>query len=661
MGMTQLTHYLGVDTGGTFTDLYLWGPEGARIHKVLSTPESPERAIVQGIEDLELNEAVQKGAVAIVHGTTVATNAALEGKGVRTVFITNVGFGDMLTLGRQNREDIYALQPSDPIAPVPASLCVEVDCRRGADGSVVEALTDAEITRVIAAVKALAPEAIAINLLFAYQNPEEEQRLAAALADMAFVSCSHEVLAEYKEYERGMATWLNAWLGPKVADYLTRLHQAVTPSPLGVMQSSGGTMSAAVASRRAVNMLLSGPAGGLAGALFIGKQVKSERLLTFDMGGTSTDVALLDGAIALSSEARLGPYPVAVPMVDMHTIGAGGGSLAFLDKGGLLHVGPASAGAHPGPACYGLGGQQATVTDANVVLGRLRPEFFLGGRMPLALAEAESAVGTLAKTLGVSTIEAAQGIVTLANEHMVAALRVISVHKGHNPADFDLCCFGGAGGLHMCALAEALNVKRILVPANGGVLSAFGMLVAPKTRQLSKSILQPLRAVSDQAVDEEMTSLAVEGKQALAAEGAVKNLSETFSVDCRYLGQSFYINLPWSGDVASVTRQFHQAHKSQLGHALDLDVELVNIRVQISVPAEVSPEQTLVARLPGSARYEERLPGLGTTEVWWRSDLAPGQSILGPAIICEEVATTLVGEGWRAELDVYGHLRLMRV
>lgn len=657
--MTTVRYFLGVDTGGTFTDFYCWGPAGARIHKVLSTPDSPERAIVQGIAELGLDDALGRGEIALVHGSTVATNAALEGKGVRTAFVTNAGFADMLTLGRQQRADIYALQPLALAPPVPEHLCFEVNTRRGAAGEVVAPLTDASVVELVERLTEAKPAAVAINLLYAYLTGEDERRIARALPEAWFVSCSHEVLPEYKEYERGMATWLNAWLGPTVASYLARLKKAVAPCKLAVMQSHGGTMDAGLAARKAVNLLLSGPAGGLAAALYVGRQLGATRLMTFDMGGTSTDVALLDGEIRLTSEGKLGGYPVAVPMVDMHTIGAGGGSLAYLDAGGLLHVGPESAGAMPGPACYGKGGTAPSVTDANAALGRLRPNYFLGGRMPLNVAAAEAALSPLAAGLHAGVVEAAQGVITLVNEHMAAALRVISVQQGFDPAKFELCCFGGAGGLHVCALADALQMRRILIPAHGGVLSALGMLVAPRTRQLSQSLLQRADELLERDIDAIAARLQQQGEQELAMEGPSAAMACNVSVDCRYLGQSYHINLPWCG-FAQLQHSFALAHRRQYGHDLPLPLELVNVRVQITLPALAAPTEQWLTRASARPLEWVDLPGLGLTSVWLRDELAAGQVIAGPAIICEAVATTLVAPPWRAQLNELGCLRLER-
>jgi N-methylhydantoinase A len=337
---------LGVDTGGTFTDFVYFDGERLRVHKVLSTPDAPERAILQGVAELGITPR-QFAGLAVVHGSTVATNAVLEGKGVRTVFITNHGLGDLLTLGRQARTELYQLQPDRPTPPVPPSLCLETGGRLGADGSVVEPLEEAELARLRAELERLRPEAVAINLLFSFLDDTFERAIEAVVPAGVFVSRSSAVLPEYREYERGITTWLNAWVGPKVEGYLRRLAAGLPKVALSVMQSCGNTIEASLASRRAVNMLLSGPAGGLSAARAVAAQAGRRRLLTFDMGGTSTDVALIDGDLQLTSEGRIGRWPVSVPMVDMHTIGAGGGSIARVDAGGLLQVGPQSAGAEP--------------------------------------------------------------------------------------------------------------------------------------------------------------------------------------------------------------------------------------------------------------------------------------------------------------------------
>ncbi|TQV82537.1 hydantoinase/oxoprolinase family protein [Exilibacterium tricleocarpae] len=661
-------YLLGIDTGGTFTDFVLFdsGSKKIRIHKVLSTPAAPEQAILQGVDDMGLSAAIAAGSVVIIHGSTVATNAALEGKGARTVFITNRGLGDMLTIGRQTRRELYNLQPEPRQPPVPAALCLEVDCRLGAGGERLQALTREDLEALRRQVEQRQPEAVAINLLYSFIDSGDEEAIEAVMPAGVFSSRSSFVLPEYKEYERGIATWLNAYLGPLVQNYLQRLRRGVEPAPLGVMQSSGGTIDADQAGRRAVNLLLSGPAGGLAAARFIGAACDRPRLMTFDMGGTSTDVALIDGELKLTSEGHLGPYPVAVPMVDMHTVGAGGGSLAYIDSGGLLQVGPQSAGATPGPACYGLGGTQAAVTDANALLGRLRPDNFLGGAMQLDIEAARNAVGTIAEPLGLDLEATATGIIDIANAHMVSALRVISVQRGYDPRDFQLCCFGGAGGLHVCAIAEALQMRRALVPIHGGVLSALGMLVAPRERQLSRSINRRFDQLTDADLRRQLQALRLEGTGQLRREGVeADRIDARASLDLRYTGQSYTLNVSFdtadradagSAAIARAIEEFHRAHQQRYGHRLDIAVELVNIRQRVSAPAE--PIQLPPLQAAAEAALTAELPGMGPTAILQREHLRAGTVIDGPALVCEQVSTTLVSPGWQATIDTLGNIVL---
>jgi len=649
---------VGIDTGGTFTDFVALTDGVLRIHKVLSTPQAPEQAILQGIADLGLDG----GALSIVHGSTVATNAVLEGKGVRTVFITNHGLRDLLTIGRQARRALYDLQPAAEVPPVPRELCLETGGRLGARGEVVTPLTADDLRRLRAEVERLAPRAVAINLLFSFLDDRFEREIAAALPAGVFVSRSAAVLAEYKEYERGIATWLNACVGPLVEEYLGRLTRALPTARIAVMQSSGDTIAAARAGGQAVHLLLSGPAGGLAGVRHLGALAGCDRLLSFDMGGTSTDVAFIEGEPRLTGEGRIGPYPVAVPMVDMHTIGAGGGSIAWLDGGGLLRVGPASAGADPGPACYGRGGRAPTVTDANLVLGRLSADGFLDGRMPLDRAAAAHALAGVARPLGLGVEDAAEGIVRIANEHMAQALRVISVQRGIDPRGCTLASFGGAGAQHACALAEELGITRALVPVHAGVLSAFGMLVAPRGRQLSRSIMRPLHELAAAGIERTLQDLLARGRAELLHEGAAPaSLAVTRSLDLRYQGQSYGLNVPWE-DVQRSAASFHALHERCYGHRLDLPLDLVNVRVGLRAPA---PELRLAPLpappRPAAPRARTDLHGVGAgIAVYARAALAPGQRIEGPALLTEAVATTYLAPGWSGTRDDLGNLLLAR-
>jgi len=649
---------LGVDTGGTFTDFILLTEQGLRVHKVLSTPDAPEQAILKGIRELDLNDLQH---LKIIHGSTVATNAVLEDKGVRTAYITNRGLADVLSIGRQARTSLYDLQPTVPSSPVEANLCIETGGRLAADGEIIDELTEDDLQKIKATLVDLKPEAVAINLLFSFLDETAEKAIADIIPEHIFVSRSSVILPEYKEYERGMTTWLNASVGPLVQGYLQRLKEGVSPAPVSVMQSSGSTISAEQAGQFAVHLLLSGPAGGLAGAQSVARVVGIDRLLTFDMGGTSTDVALIDKDISLTSQGSVAGYPVAVSMVDMHTIGAGGGSLASIDAGGLLQVGPESAGASPGPACYGHGGMQATVTDANLVLGRLRADAFLGGEMTLDEHAARQAVNKVAESMACSIEEAAEGIIKIANEHMARALRVISVQRGIDPREFSLVSFGGAGGLHVCALADALSMRKALVPVHGGVLSALGMLVAPRGREHARSINKLLLDVKPEEIQEQFALMLEQGQSALIDEGAIEeNLYNELSLDLCYQGQSSSLLVVWE-DIDTAVKDFHDLHKQRYGHQLELPIELVTLRMKlreklsgVDLSIEATSEQYT------NTEYIDVYGVASSVPVFKREQLTTSQLLQGPALITEKISTTWLAEGWQACLHESGSLVLTR-
>jgi len=655
---------LGIDTGGTFTDFVLFDGYGFTIHKVLSTPQAPEQAILQGIDELGLD----KTQLSLIHGSTVATNAVLEGKGVRTAFITNYGLRDMLTIGRQARRELYNLQPGPIMPPVPRELCLETGGRLGADGNLIEPLTEEALLVLKSQITTLAPRAVAINLLFSFLDDRLEKAIESIIPDGIFVSRSSAVLPEYKEYERGITTWLNAWIGPIVERYLSRLAARLATSRISIMQSSGGTMTTDHAGKMAVHMLLSGPAGGMAGAKYIADIAGHHRLLTLDMGGTSTDVAMIDGDLRLTNEGRIGHYPVGIPMVDLHTIGAGGGSIATIDSGNVLQVGPQSAGADPGPACYGRGGEHATVTDAHLILGRLRAGAFLGGHMRLDIAAAHKVIEKLSANIGVSVEDTAMGILRIVNTHMAQALRVISVQRGYDPRDFTLVSFGGAGGLHLCELADALDMKHAIIPLHGGVLSALGMLVAPRARQLSHTVTGLLADFSVFQLEIKFDELERLGREALIAEGVTENLiTVQRSLDLRYRGQSYTLNIPWH-DMEQSTHDFHQSHQARYGHCLELPIEVVNIRIGVEGPGSrinMSPISSTETNLRAAGAHipDPNVPVKvqlynveGDTWVYERNYLERGQVISGPALITETTSTSYIAPGWQCRVDDFGNL-----
>jgi N-methylhydantoinase A len=672
-------YLLGIDAGGTFTDFILLqtqAPYEIRVHKVLSTPDSPDRAIMQGINELGLADYIeakpqgqqQGGGLHIIHGSTVATNAALQGRFARTAYITNRGFADVLTLARQTRPSLYQLRVPPLPPPVPPELCLELDCRLDASGQILKALEESDVEAMLTELRRLEPEAVAINLLFSFLNPESEQRLVQAikqeLPDLP-VSYSASVLPVYKEYERGMATWLNAALTPIVRQYLDRLAEQLEGVSLQIMQSSGDTVTLAEAASNPVRMLLSGPAGGLTALRFLGHTIGQGQLLSFDMGGTSTDVSLLEGEIQTTNEGQIGSYPVSVPMVDIHTIGAGGGSIAFVDAGGMLRVGPRSAGAMPGPACYGLGGTEPTVTDANLILGRLRPDSKLAGKLSLRGDLARDAMAVLAEQLGMSVEQTAAGILQLANEHMAAALRQISVQRGYDVGKFRLTCFGGAGGLHVCELAEAMGMTRALVPVHGGVLSALGMAVAEQGRRQIQTVVG--LDLDEGDAQSQISALFNEMEQALRGKFPSAQQSQLRcrrQLDMRYRGQSFTITVDWRGQspLSAAKLAFQELHRSRYGYGLDAPLELVNLQTQLLL----SREQPSLRRLDdpaGDASDAQRVAVVGLGEdvlCLERGQLAANQLLRGPAIVREAVATTFIAPGWTAEVDSFGNLLLSK-
>ncbi len=650
---------VGIDTGGTFTDIVVLDsgppPAGMRHCKVLSDANDPSGPIVEGLKKLGLENTRLK----IIHGTTVGTNAVLEGKGARVAYLTSEGFADVLTLGRQERERVFELKQTETRPPVPAELCLEVSTRVSANGSLLKEAGSEELERLKESLEALDVEAVAINLLFSFLLPHQEQRIADALSGHWFISCSSNILPEVREYERGMATWLNASVGPVISRYLQRLQTRLPDASIAVMQSAGTTIAADQAADQAVRLLLSGPAGGLAAARSIAGQTDSQCLMSFDMGGTSTDVALFNGEIPLTSQSRLGAWPLSIPSVDIHTIGAGGGSIAIVDKAGMLLVGPQSAGARPGPACYGQGGVQATVTDANLVLGRIPANTLLGGYLALDLAAAQQAIKRLAEKMACDMLDAARGIIRLANEHMARALRVISVERGYDPVDYALLCFGGAGGLHACDLAELLGMTRIIIPARSGVLSAMGMLVSEPGRELSQVILAPLQTMAVADIEQRFSLLEADATEQLVKEGCEpQTLVFRRQLELRYQGQSATIKIGWSAEKDHESA-FHSAHSQASGLQLPHPVELVNIRLSARAPAALTSID--VCQNGEDDKQIEKIEMPGESEpvaMRNRAGLVTGELLVGPLLLTESAATCWIKPAWRLKADQWGNLLL---
>lgn len=669
--------FAGIDTGGTFTDCVSFDQGQLSVKKVLSTPANPALAVLTGLHELQAHSHTNRISPiqTLVHGTTVATNALLERKLARTALIITAGFKDLLSIGRQNRPQLYALHSQLPAPLVDPQDIFEIDERIGSQGEILTPLSPEAILQCLERLP-VGLEAISVCLLFAYRNPVHEQALAKALRERGYwVSTSSEILPEYREYERFSTTTANACLMPIMQRYMAALAAGLHGLPCRLIQSNGGSLSLNEVAAKPVSCVLSGPAGGLIGAWETGKQIGQTQLLTLDMGGTSTDVALLNGELPLQTDAQISGIPLKLPMLAIHTVGAGGGSLISVDAGGALRVGPESAGADPGPLCYGKG-QSLTVTDAQVFLGRIPASRKLGGHLALQTAPLQAAFESLAQSLGLSaeassaqaaaqkTAErAALGALSVANARMERALRVVSVEKGQNPAEFNLFCFGGAGGLHACELAESLGIRRITIPAHAGVFSALGMLYASEIRDYARTVLAEVALSDTAALEQAFARLRAqaEGDFQAPLDPAPASLQAQASLDLRYPGQSYELNVPYSAHSAA---DFHALHLN-LHHFSrpELGPELVTIRLRVcrELPQPQwlpppSPSTELQAAFTQAVGFVQ---GTFDTPFYERADLPAQVCLRGPAIVLEDTATTLVAPGWQLTADSFGHLHLL--
>jgi N-methylhydantoinase A len=645
-----------VDVGGTFTDLMGVSRAGLTAIKVPSTPRDPELAVLDALSRAGAS------AARLVHGSTVATNAILERKGARTAFIATSGFADLLEIGRQERPHLYRLLVRKPEPLVGRRLRFEASERLGPRGEVVKELTRPEARRVAAAVAASGARSAAVCLLFSFEQPDHEELIGEELEKLGVsVSLSSWVLPEYREYERASTTVINAYVSPVMEGYLDRLESALggeAGGRLRLMHSAGGTVSSGLARRRAADLVLSGPAGGAVAAGWLASSLGIDNVISFDMGGTSTDVSLISGGLTVTRETRISGLPVALPMVDIHTIGAGGGSIASVDRAGVLKVGPESAGADPGPACYGKG-SLPTVTDANLALGRLESSWFLGGRMPLFADRSHKALAGLG---GKSVESAAGSMLEVALSHMEAAVKKVSLERGYDPREFALVAFGGAGPMHACELATRLEIPRVLVPRYPGLFSSMGMLLARPGRDYTHSLLRVLdkecvRVMA--ALFEELESAAA---HEMSRDGFTSGLRFTRSLEMRYRGQSHEVSVPVVNlAFAQLERHFEAAYRAAFGYLRQAhDVEVVNVRLACRAPRTELP---LTPEVGGSKRaprplstreifFEEPVKGA----VFSRWELSPSHPVTGPALIVQEDTTTVVPPGWRAAVDVMGNL-----
>jgi len=655
---------IGVDTGGTFTDFVIVADGRILTRKIPSTPANPSLAILEGLRDFLEGAAVPT----VIHGTTVATNALLERKGGRIALITTKGFEDILSIGRQTRRLLYSLSGEERRPIVERAHCFGLDERTTPGGRCIRKPGAAALSAILDRIASLGFEAVAVSLLHSYANPANERTVFRALADRGLLaSISSRILPEYREYERTAATAVNAYLMPVLDRYLTSLEANIGRAELRIMQSNEGYMSASQAKAEPIRTALSGPAGGVVGSLSLAKAAGMDKIISFDMGGTSTDVSLIDGRIRRSNENAVGDFPIRLPIIDIHSVGAGGGSIAAVDKGGSLRVGPQSAGADPGPACYGRG-DWPTVTDANLVLGRLDPDFFLGGTMTLDPARSLNVISALGRAIRKSPHETAQGIVDIANANMEKAIRVISIERGFDPRAFGLFSFGGAGGMHAADMAGHLRMTSVIVPNNAGVLSAFGLLQADSVKDYSRSILESVRNLDPAELEASFEPLERRGWNEMAAEGfAGKRIVQTRSVDMRYLGQSYEINVPLAKRVMSTAGMeslFHRAHRRLYSYAHpDRRIEVVNIRLQARGVSEKIPLRPLPVsskRDPRGALRKRQIMYYGGRKhlggVYDRTALGPGARIRGPALVVDFGSTTFLPPGHGLRVDGYLNL-----
>lgn len=669
---------LSVDVGGTFTDIVLFDETTKTIYatKVLSTPKDQSIGLIEGIKKICSQVGIDYSEINyFIHGTTVATNALLESKGAKTALITTEGFRDVFEIGRQRRPDIYNFWVKRNKPPVPRHLVYEVKERVLFDGTVEKALDEDDARSVVKKIREEGVESVAVCLLHAYKNNANEKALRRILEEELPgipLSISCEVLPEIREYERTCTTAVNAYLMPKVQKYINNL--VVRKNELGikpnlhVMQSNGGIMSSDVAAQRSVHTVFSGPAGGVLGGMYISRLVHDKNVITLDMGGTSTDIVLIgDGNMRLTTNGEIGDFPIKVPMIEMHTIGTGGGSLAWLDMGGTLRLGPQSCGSEPGPACYGLGGTKPAVSDANCILGRLDPDAFLGGEKPLYPEKAVKAMEeTVANQLGISAVEAAIGVVKIADSNMAGGVKVISTQKGFDLREFSLISFGGAGSLHAANIAKELNMKRVIVPRFPGNFSAIGAEMAEVRYDYVRTLVEPIDEMSVEYYNSKFEEMCKESVEHLALEGFDQNHVALHGVaDIRYAGQAWelQVNVPvkanGKADFDSIIKEFEALHKQTYGYILDDDkIVIVNLRLSASgvVPKleltahPIAPNEEEAFKYVRQVYFDDRFMD---TKIYQREKMNAGSRISGPAIIEEYASTIVIPPSDEAYIDEY--------
>ncbi len=639
---------IGIDTGGTFTDVVRWSPRGVTVHKLPSTPDDPARAVLAGIA------AVRRRAdepVDVVHGTTVGLNAVLTGQLARTVFVTNEGFVDLIEIGRQDRSDLFALAPGRVVPPVPRDLRVAVACRRGPGGAVERPLTGREVARAVAAVRRLRPEAVAVGLLHSPAEPADEHRLATALRralpDVP-VTCSADLLPALGEYERFCSAILNAAIGPEVGSYTARLASALGNGRLRLLRSSLGILPPAEAAAFPARAMFSGPAGGVLAAEQLARQLGLSAVAAFDMGGTSADLCLVQPGQTHDDDGSIGGLPLPLPTVPVHTVGCGGGSIAFVDAGGALRVGPQSAGADPGPACYGRG-SEPTVTDAHVALGHLGERTLLAGDFPIDVDASVRAIERLGRRLGLRTADAARGVLAVADATMARAILVVTAERAVDPARIPLIAYGGAGGLHAAALASTLGMTGVVLPPLPGAFSALGLALAGESAELARAIRSPVDRRSLAHLRPLARELAAAAKASVAQPCRVR-----IDARVRHVGQGASLRLSFGPDLAD---RFGREHEHRYGFRSETPLEIVQLVARAESPSRALPPCASAARGASRPRQHRRPPiGGAPLPVYDRAELG-GTWLRGPAIVEERTATALVPAGWRMRSAAQG-LRL---
>jgi N-methylhydantoinase A len=654
---------IGIDTGGTFTDFIFIDGGAIHVRKVPSTQDDPSKAILAGLREFGLNPGAS-----LNHGTTVATNALLERRGAKTALITTQGCRDVLEIARQTRDELYSLSPSARQPLIPRQLRFEVPERLDWQGQVVTELDTNAVERVLDAIEAEHVESLAVCFLFSFLRPDHEQEVGRLARNRGLsVSLSCEVAPESREYERTSTVCANAFVAPVMARYIGNLQERLAAcgvTRLSIMQSNGGTLRAEEASENAIKTALSGPAGGLVAAMKVAKQAGIQRVLTFDMGGTSTDVALIDGEARTMRTGEVAGLPVLTPMLDIHTVGAGGGSLARLDAGGALKVGPQSAGADPGPVAYGRG-TGLTVTDANVLLGRLPATVQLAGRLPLDIERVREQFKLLAEQMNTTPENAALGIIEVVNAQMARALRHISTERGQDPAQYTLFSFGGAGGLHACSLATAIGTATILIPRYPGAFSALGLALADAKREAARSHFVRLDGADSGSLNAIFREMLANSEREIGEEGVpTADITSEKFVEARYVGQSYALRVPYTASLRKIGDAFHRAHRARYGHSdPDQPVEIVALGVTAIGKSHAGegirpPELPSVAGAPVEIVMVHIENKKSNCPLFLRESLAAGQQLNGPAIVIQEDATTYIAPKWTALVDGWGNLLL---